>query len=341
MSRSSYDIWGGLVIAPVLVAVSLPVLAREANREGDRGLFWFLLAALLIHLGLGWFGRVVAYDIYHGAADVGQYHQNGVDLAEQFRHGDLRDQPARRFRGHQLAGRRGRIPLRDHGTDDARRFPVLRLARLLGLFLLLPRVQARGAGGPRPDLPPPALPPSLPRVLVFLHGEGLVDGLRDGDRGLRDRADPHRHMPCEDSSHSRLARRACWPCVPISRAWWAWLWPSRSCSRSPRTELRELAPIAKASSLVLVGVVAALLVVRTGSFLRSEGIANGQRADGRPHRHLRRSRVRGFGVHARDRERSTGPASRDLHGLVPTVAARRPEARWRSSPRSRRCSSCS
>ena len=55
--------------------------------KANRSLFWFLLAALLIHLGLGWFGRVVAYDIYHGAADVGQYHQVGVDLAEQFRHG--------------------------------------------------------------------------------------------------------------------------------------------------------------------------------------------------------------------------------------------------------------
>ena len=49
-SRSTYDYWGALVVGPVLLLVSLPILARQARREQDPRLFWILAAALTVKL---------------------------------------------------------------------------------------------------------------------------------------------------------------------------------------------------------------------------------------------------------------------------------------------------
>ena len=86
-SRNTYDVWGALLVAPVLVALALPVLARQARRENDPNLFWLLLAALLVHLILGWIGQIVAFHVFGGKADATQYVQKGQVLAQNFRHG--------------------------------------------------------------------------------------------------------------------------------------------------------------------------------------------------------------------------------------------------------------
>ena len=39
MGTSTYDTWGGLLIAPVLIVATLPALRRQAAREGDPRLF--------------------------------------------------------------------------------------------------------------------------------------------------------------------------------------------------------------------------------------------------------------------------------------------------------------
>ncbi len=232
MSSSSYDIWGGPVIAPVLVAVSLPVLAREAKREGNRGLFWFLLAALLIHLGLGWFGRVVAYDIYHGAADVGQYHQNGVDLAEQFRHGVFAINLPGGFGGTNWPGVVAGSLYAITGPTTLGGFLFFGWLGFWGCFffyrafkLAVPEGRARTYRWLLYFLPSLAFWTSYmgkDAWMVFAMGIAAL-----GSRGSSPATS------CGDSSPSRLARPACWSCVPLSGAWWAWRWSSRSCSRGP------------------------------------------------------------------------------------------------------------
>ena len=50
LGTTGYTTWGGVLLGPLLVAVSLPVLARQADREGDRRLFWLLSLALVLKL---------------------------------------------------------------------------------------------------------------------------------------------------------------------------------------------------------------------------------------------------------------------------------------------------
>lgn len=89
METSTYDTWGGLLLAPVLILVSLPILARQASREGSRPFFWFLVTALVVKLGAALLFQTVAYDLYGGTADTVGYHLGGVELAERFRAGNF------------------------------------------------------------------------------------------------------------------------------------------------------------------------------------------------------------------------------------------------------------
>jgi hypothetical protein len=84
---STYDTWGALIVGPILVAISLPVLARQAERERDRRLFWLLVLALAAKL-LGALARdFVAEEVYYGVADATGYHGDGVRLSASFRSG--------------------------------------------------------------------------------------------------------------------------------------------------------------------------------------------------------------------------------------------------------------
>ena len=87
METSTYDTWGGLILGPILVLVSLPILARQAARERDRRLFWLLVSALLVKLAGAFVFHFVAYDLYDRAADAIGYHWGGVRLAERWRGG--------------------------------------------------------------------------------------------------------------------------------------------------------------------------------------------------------------------------------------------------------------
>jgi hypothetical protein len=80
----SYDAWVAVLAAPILILVSLPVLARQANREGDRALFWLLVIALILKLGGGLARHHVAFEVYEDA-DAQAYHEVGLELAEAFR----------------------------------------------------------------------------------------------------------------------------------------------------------------------------------------------------------------------------------------------------------------
>lgn len=84
---SSYDTWGAVFVAPVLVLVSLPVLARQAEREGDRRLLTLLIAALLLKLAGAVARHFVAFSVYGGVADAAGYDGWGTRIAERFWHG--------------------------------------------------------------------------------------------------------------------------------------------------------------------------------------------------------------------------------------------------------------
>jgi hypothetical protein len=86
---SAYETWGAVILAPILVAITLPMLARQSAREDDRKLFWILVLALAFKLIGALIRHYVAFDVYGGAADAASYHNWGVELAPQLRQGDF------------------------------------------------------------------------------------------------------------------------------------------------------------------------------------------------------------------------------------------------------------
>lgn len=86
MSNLSYDVWGGFVLAPVLVLLTLPLL-----RKAFRGDLAPLLPIAILGLILKFVGSIfrywVAFDAYAGSADASGYHDAGKQLAGQIRSG--------------------------------------------------------------------------------------------------------------------------------------------------------------------------------------------------------------------------------------------------------------
>lgn len=85
--QTTYEVFGTFLLLPLLVLVSLPILARQAKRENDPQLFQLLCVALAVKLG----GTLLRYyftrDVYLGVADATVYHQFGIELSERFRAG--------------------------------------------------------------------------------------------------------------------------------------------------------------------------------------------------------------------------------------------------------------
>jgi hypothetical protein len=88
-SRTSYDTWGAALIAPLLYLVTLPALAKQAERENDRRLFWVLSLALALKLLAVLIRYYVAFELYGGRADARGYAGQGTRIAENFLHGDF------------------------------------------------------------------------------------------------------------------------------------------------------------------------------------------------------------------------------------------------------------
>jgi hypothetical protein len=88
MDRASWDAWGAMLIGPVLFVVTLPALARQARREGDRRVFWFLTAALAVKFAFSLFRYYSAFVIV-GKADAVAYDRAGTEIALRFLGGDF------------------------------------------------------------------------------------------------------------------------------------------------------------------------------------------------------------------------------------------------------------
>jgi hypothetical protein len=80
---------GALVVGPALFLFTLPILARQAQREGDRTLYHLLIFALVLKL----LGALVRYflgtNVYGGGVDATAYDRVGAELAVSFRAGDF------------------------------------------------------------------------------------------------------------------------------------------------------------------------------------------------------------------------------------------------------------
>src|SRR5262245_13035083 len=85
--RGSYETWLAILVGPVLFAVSIPALARQAARESDRTVFWLLLLALTAKLVGAIMRNYIELGVYGGKADSAAYYRDGLEIAERFRHG--------------------------------------------------------------------------------------------------------------------------------------------------------------------------------------------------------------------------------------------------------------
>ncbi|MGH2793467.1 MAG: hypothetical protein ACRDKG_04100 [Actinomycetota bacterium] len=85
----SYDVIGGFFVGPALFAITIPMLARQAKREGDSRLLTLFVIALGLKL-LGAIARyVLAIDLYQGKNDALFYDHVGKLGMENFRGGDF------------------------------------------------------------------------------------------------------------------------------------------------------------------------------------------------------------------------------------------------------------
>ena len=88
MSHVSFDVWGGILVAPILIAFTLPLALSAARADGTSATARLVMAAVLLKLA----GSVVRYYVtfsVYGAADATVYSQRGKILASSFRHGDF------------------------------------------------------------------------------------------------------------------------------------------------------------------------------------------------------------------------------------------------------------
>jgi hypothetical protein len=88
MDNSTYDSWGAMLIGPVLFAATLPALARQARREGNPRLFWFLVAALSAKMLFSLLRWYHAFNVIE-SADARGYDRIGTQVAERFLSGNF------------------------------------------------------------------------------------------------------------------------------------------------------------------------------------------------------------------------------------------------------------
>lgn len=86
MQTTSYEIWGGVLVAVALTLASVPLLYRVSSRHGRR-IAQIVALAFVLKLAATVVRYYVAFDVYGGTADAGSYIQWGNDLVESFRQG--------------------------------------------------------------------------------------------------------------------------------------------------------------------------------------------------------------------------------------------------------------
>ncbi len=87
MQHTSYDYWGAVWLAPLLVAISLPILLRRTNIERDRLIGPILVAALVLKLVAAFVRYFLTTGLYE-RADFDRYAASGIALRNALLEGD-------------------------------------------------------------------------------------------------------------------------------------------------------------------------------------------------------------------------------------------------------------
>jgi hypothetical protein len=89
LGATTFDFWGGLIVAPVLVVISLPFLQMAARSEADPRIARLYVAALVLKLAASLGRYYMSFVLYDGASDAARYAAEGARIAEEFRAGDF------------------------------------------------------------------------------------------------------------------------------------------------------------------------------------------------------------------------------------------------------------
>lgn len=84
LTYRAFDVWGGMMVAPVLVLATLPLIGRDAATRTDPRLRNILVLALMVKLAAAIVRYGVAFEVYGGAADAADYMNQGQRLAESY-----------------------------------------------------------------------------------------------------------------------------------------------------------------------------------------------------------------------------------------------------------------
>jgi hypothetical protein len=269
MDRTSFDVWGALLVAPVLVAVSTPALRRQAARDDDPTLFRLLLYALVFKFAGAAVRYYVAFTVYGGNADAGKYHAAGASLAEPFRHLDfsgLHLETGTVFMDY-VTG----VVYAVTGATKLGGFLVFSWLGFWGLFFFYRAYTIGVPEGRRHSYAHllfflPSLvfwPSSIGKEAWMMFGLGIATyGVAkilsdDAWRGL---------IPCGIGLWcAGMVRPHIAGLVGVSLA-------AAVITRKSKVELRELKPILKGGTVIAVAILAVVLVVRTDRFLQKSGI---------------------------------------------------------------------
>lgn len=98
MQHTGFNVWGGVVVLPVLVVMTVPLAISAVRADGDRWIGQIVILAVLLKL----VGAVVRYYVtfsLYGSGDADGYHAVGTQLASLFRHGDFNFDIGKRIAG--------------------------------------------------------------------------------------------------------------------------------------------------------------------------------------------------------------------------------------------------
>jgi hypothetical protein len=270
MATTGYDTWGAMFVAPLLVAVSLPVLARQAKREEDRWLFMLLVVALLLKLGGAIARHYVAFDVYGGVADANLYDQEGRKLAEQFIQGNF-DHGYGELSSVEFMQLLTGIIYTFIGPSRLGGFLVYSWLGFWGLFFFYRAFSLSVPEGRK--LTYARLLFFLPSLLFWPSSIGkeswMMFALGIAAFGVA----------------RVLTRTTLWGAGLAALGLWLAALPRPHIAglmavglagayliRRPKAELRELAPVVKGLGVLLVGVLALIVVVKANHFLKEQGV---------------------------------------------------------------------
>jgi hypothetical protein len=86
VENTSYDIWGAVLLVPVLLALTVPIAKRVAEHETDPTMMKIIMWALVLKLIASVIRYVVMYEVY-GSGDAHGYGNWGIRLHEYYRQG--------------------------------------------------------------------------------------------------------------------------------------------------------------------------------------------------------------------------------------------------------------